>query len=169
MPQVTLKAANRDLHSGIYGGAALNPINALTRILGELHDADGRVQLPGFYDKVKPVSNAQRAQWDALGFDEARLPRQDRPRHARRRARLLGAGAALGAADRRHQRHLGRLYRRRQQDGDRRRGVGQGVVPAGAGPGPGRGVEQFRRFVADRLPPVRPWSSRTSRARPGSR
>ena len=68
--QVTLKAANRDLHSGLYGGSALNPINALTRILGELHDENGRIQLPGFYDKVKPVSNAQRAQWDALGFDE---------------------------------------------------------------------------------------------------
>ena len=68
--QVTLKAANRDLHSGLYGGSALNPINALTHILGDLQDANGRIQLPGFYDKVKPVSNAQRAQWDALGFDE---------------------------------------------------------------------------------------------------
>ena len=53
------------------GGSALNPINALARILGDLHDANGRIQLPGFYDRVKPVSNAQRAQWDALGFDEA--------------------------------------------------------------------------------------------------
>ena len=70
--QLTLKAANRDLHSGLYGGSALNPINALARVLGELHDANGRMQLPGFYDKVKPVSNAQRAQWDALGFDERR-------------------------------------------------------------------------------------------------
>ncbi len=69
--EVTLKAADRDLHSGLFGGSALNPINALTRILGELHDADGRIQLPGFYDRVKPISNAQRAQWDALGFDEA--------------------------------------------------------------------------------------------------
>lgn len=69
--EVTLKAASRDLHSGLYGGSALNPINALTRILGELQDADGRIQLPGFYDRVKPVTNAQRAQWDALGFDEA--------------------------------------------------------------------------------------------------
>lgn len=69
--EVTLKAANRDLHSGLYGGSALNPINALTHILGELHDESGRIQLPGFYDRVKPVTNAQRAQWDALGFDEA--------------------------------------------------------------------------------------------------
>ncbi len=69
--EVTLKAANRDLHSGLFGGSALNPINALTRILGELQDADGRIQLPGFYDRVKPISNAQRAQWDALHFNEA--------------------------------------------------------------------------------------------------
>ncbi len=71
--EVTLKAANRDLHSGLYGGSALNPINALTKILGELHDETGRIQLPGFYDKVSPVTNAQRMQWDALAFDEARV------------------------------------------------------------------------------------------------
>jgi acetylornithine deacetylase/succinyl-diaminopimelate desuccinylase-like protein len=69
--ELSLKAANRDLHSGGYGGSALNPINALTRILGELHDAEGRIQLPGFYDGVKEVSNAVAAQWDSLGFDEA--------------------------------------------------------------------------------------------------
>jgi acetylornithine deacetylase/succinyl-diaminopimelate desuccinylase-like protein len=68
--EVTLKAANRDLHSGIYGGSALNPINALTRILGDLQDDRGRIQLPGFYDRVQQVTNAQRAQWDGLGFDE---------------------------------------------------------------------------------------------------
>ena len=62
MRRSTLKAANRDLHSGLYGGSALNPINALTRILGELHDADGRIQLPGFYDGVKPdLQRAARA------------------------------------------------------------------------------------------------------------
>src|SRR5271167_4309047 len=69
--EVTLKAANRDLHSGLYGGSALNPINALTKILGELQDEKGRIRLPGFYDKVAPVSNSQRAKWDALAFDEA--------------------------------------------------------------------------------------------------
>ena len=69
--ELTLKAAKRDLHSGLYGGSALNPINALAKILGDLHDENGRIQLPGFYDKVRPLTNAQRAQWDALGFDEA--------------------------------------------------------------------------------------------------
>ena len=69
--ELTLKASKRDLHSGLYGGSALNPINVLAKILGDLHDENGRIQLPGFYDKVRPVSNAQRTQWDALGFDEA--------------------------------------------------------------------------------------------------
>lgn len=69
--QVVVRAANRDLHSGIFGGSALNPINLLTRILGELHDADGRVQLPGFYDGVREVPQSLQGDWAALGFDEA--------------------------------------------------------------------------------------------------
>ncbi len=54
--ELTLKAAKRDLHSGLFGGSALNPINALTRILGELQDPEGRVAIPGFYDGVAPVT-----------------------------------------------------------------------------------------------------------------
>ncbi len=69
--QVTLRAASRDLHSGLYGGSALNPINALCRALGDLHDTQGRIQVPAFYDDVKEPSNALAAQWDSLGFDEA--------------------------------------------------------------------------------------------------
>ena len=68
--QVVIKAADRDLHSGVFGGSALNPINLLTRILGELHDADGRVQLPGFYDGVKELPQSLQGDWAALGFDE---------------------------------------------------------------------------------------------------
>lgn len=69
--QVVIHAAKRDLHSGIFGGSALNPINLLTRILGELHDADGRVQLPGFYDGVREVPQSLQGDWASLGFDEA--------------------------------------------------------------------------------------------------
>ncbi len=69
--ELTLHAAARDLHSGLFGGSALNPINALTRILGALHDAEGRIQLPGFYDGVADTPPAQAAEWQALGFDEA--------------------------------------------------------------------------------------------------
>ncbi len=71
--QVVIRAANRDLHSGIFGGSALNPINLLARILGELHDADGRVQLPGFYDGVREVPQSLQGDWAALGFDEAKF------------------------------------------------------------------------------------------------
>ena len=60
-----------DLHSGLFGGSALNPINALTRILGSLHDEAGRVTLPGFYDGVAEVSDAQADEWARLAFDEA--------------------------------------------------------------------------------------------------
>jgi acetylornithine deacetylase/succinyl-diaminopimelate desuccinylase-like protein len=68
--QLDLKAASRDLHSGMYGGSALNPLNLITKILGDLHDADGRIQLPGFYEGVPELSAAQRASWQSLGFSE---------------------------------------------------------------------------------------------------
>lgn len=68
--QLDLKAADRDLHSGMYGGSALNPLNLITRILGDLHDANGRIQLPGFYEGVAETSAEQRAAWQALGFSE---------------------------------------------------------------------------------------------------
>ncbi len=68
--QLTLHAAKRDLHSGLFGGSALNPINLLGRILGDLMDTQGRVQVPGFYDGVQEVPAALAAEWRALGFDE---------------------------------------------------------------------------------------------------
>jgi acetylornithine deacetylase/succinyl-diaminopimelate desuccinylase-like protein len=68
--QLDLKAANRDLHSGMYGGSALNPLNLITKILGELHDAEGRIQLPGFYQGVPEPTAEQRAAWQALAFSE---------------------------------------------------------------------------------------------------
>ena len=71
--QVDVKAANRDLHSGMYGGSALNPINALVAALGQLKDETGRIRIEGFYDGVREVPPEQKRQWEALKFDEARL------------------------------------------------------------------------------------------------
>jgi acetylornithine deacetylase/succinyl-diaminopimelate desuccinylase-like protein len=68
--QLDIRASSRDLHSGMYGGSALNPLNLITRILGDLHDANGRIQLPGFYDDVPEISAERRAAWQKLGFSE---------------------------------------------------------------------------------------------------
>lgn len=64
--EVKIKAANRDLHSGLYGGPARNPIRILSRILADLHDDHGRVTVPGFYDGVDELPPDVRKQWAAL-------------------------------------------------------------------------------------------------------
>ena len=68
--QVTLRGPSHDLHSGMYGGGVLNPLNALTAILGRLHDADGRVAIEGFYEGIAEPSAAVLESWERLGFDE---------------------------------------------------------------------------------------------------
>jgi acetylornithine deacetylase/succinyl-diaminopimelate desuccinylase-like protein len=64
--EVRIKAANRDLHSGLFGGGAQNPIRVLTRILGSLHDESGRVTIPGFYDGVKETPPDILEDWKKL-------------------------------------------------------------------------------------------------------
>ncbi|NIJ21585.1 acetylornithine deacetylase/succinyl-diaminopimelate desuccinylase-like protein [Sphingomonas naasensis] len=67
--QVTVRGPSRDLHSGLYGGPARNPIQVLTGILADLKDDAGHVTLAGFYDGVHPLSADVEASWNALGFD----------------------------------------------------------------------------------------------------
>jgi acetylornithine deacetylase/succinyl-diaminopimelate desuccinylase-like protein len=66
--EVRIKAANRDLHSGIFGGGAQNPICVLTRILGSIHDDNGHITIPGFYDGVKDLPPDILAQWKSLNL-----------------------------------------------------------------------------------------------------
>ena len=150
--EVTLHAAQRDLHSGLFGGSALNPINALTRILGDLHDTEGRVQVPGFYDGVSEPSNAQVAAWDGLGFDES--------------AFLGGIGLSVPVGERGRS-GLERMWARPTADLN---GIWGGYTGAGSktviaaeasaklsfrlvpGQDPAAVLEGFKRFVNDRLP-----------------
>ena len=74
-----------DLHSGLFGGVAPNPINTLARILGELKDRDGHVTIPGFYDAVRRPSDEEQAGW-----------REDEPRYEAEALRMSGARALEG-------------------------------------------------------------------------
>ena len=70
--EFTVTAANRDLHSGMYGGIAMNPIRVMAGIVAGLQDADGTITLPGFYDAVPELTDEIRSQWQGLGFDHAK-------------------------------------------------------------------------------------------------
>lgn len=151
--QVTLKGANRDLHSGLYGGSALNSINALCRALGDLHDTQGRIQLPGFYDDVKEPTKAQAAELDSLNFDEAAFLRE------------VGLTHPIGERDRPA---LQRLWLRPTADIN---GIWGGYTGPGAktiipaevfakvsfrlvpNQDPAKIAESFHRFVTERVPP----------------
>ena len=69
--EIFIHAADRDLHSGFYGSAAANPNHILARIIADLRDADGRIQIPGFYDGVPEPSPELLAGWEKLDFSEA--------------------------------------------------------------------------------------------------
>ncbi len=67
--ELIITGADRDLHSGYYGGAAINPIRVLARIIASLHDDNGRITVPGFYDGVSETPDAIKQQWRTLGFE----------------------------------------------------------------------------------------------------
>jgi acetylornithine deacetylase/succinyl-diaminopimelate desuccinylase-like protein len=67
--EVTITGPNKDLHSGMFGGAAMNPIRVLARIIAALHDDSGKITVPGFYDGVPDLPDELLEQWEGLGFD----------------------------------------------------------------------------------------------------
>ena len=69
--EVFLIGPNHDLHSGLYGGSVPNPANILGEFIGSLHDRDGKVNIPGFYEDVIPLTEAERETWRKLPFSEA--------------------------------------------------------------------------------------------------
>jgi acetylornithine deacetylase/succinyl-diaminopimelate desuccinylase-like protein len=153
LDEVILRGANRDLHSGVYGGVAVNPIHALCRILGDLHDAKGAVALPGFYDGVEELQDEIQKQWNELDFDAAAF---------------LGEVGLTAPAGERDRTPLEQIWSRPTCDVNGIVGgyTGEGtktVLPAEARAkvsfrlvgkqNPERVVQSFRSFVTSRLPP----------------
>ncbi|WP_040280341.1 dipeptidase [Psychroserpens damuponensis] len=66
--EVEVTGPNRDLHSGLYGGAVANPINVLTKMIASLHDENNHITIPGFYDRVENLSDAERAEMAKAPF-----------------------------------------------------------------------------------------------------
>lgn len=69
--EVSLTGPKKDLHSGVFGGSVANPASGIARLIASLHDDQGRIQIPGFYDDVIPLTDAERKQFADLPFDEA--------------------------------------------------------------------------------------------------
>lgn len=67
--EVEVTGPNRDLHSGVYGGAVANPINILCEMINSLQDENGHITIPGFYDKVEELSDEERAEMAKAPFD----------------------------------------------------------------------------------------------------
>ena len=68
--ELIVQGADHDLHSGVYGGAAPNPIQAIAEILSTLKDREGHIRITGFYDRVQQPSQKERTAWARLPFDE---------------------------------------------------------------------------------------------------
>lgn len=84
--EILLRGPQQDLHSGVFGGSVANPANAAARLIAALHDDEGCVQIPGFYDDVVPLTDEERGEYARLPFDEAAYLED------------LGIGAAHGEA-----------------------------------------------------------------------
>jgi acetylornithine deacetylase/succinyl-diaminopimelate desuccinylase-like protein len=74
--QIEVTGPSKDLHSGHFGGAVMNPGNALSTIIAGLKDGDGRITVPGFYERVRELDAAERATLNALPFDETGFIRE---------------------------------------------------------------------------------------------
>jgi acetylornithine deacetylase/succinyl-diaminopimelate desuccinylase-like protein len=74
--QIDLRGTKSDLHSGSFGGAVANPAFVLANILAQMKDRGGHIKIPGFYDDVRPLTEAEREQWKKLPFNEKRYAKE---------------------------------------------------------------------------------------------
>src|SRR5439155_24729917 len=74
--EVTITGPRIDLHSGAYGGPVMNPIRVLSKVVAALHDKNGKVAIPGFYDGVSELPKEVKRQWQSLNFSERNFLRK---------------------------------------------------------------------------------------------
>jgi acetylornithine deacetylase/succinyl-diaminopimelate desuccinylase-like protein len=74
--QIDVRGTNTDLHSGVYGGAVANPALVLAQMLAQMKDKSGRVKIPGFYDDVRSLNDAERAEFKKLPFNDRRYAKE---------------------------------------------------------------------------------------------
>ena len=74
--QIDLRGTKSDLHSGSFGGAVANPAFVLANVLSQMKDRGGRIKIPGFYDDVRALSDAERAEWKKLPFNETKYRKE---------------------------------------------------------------------------------------------
>ncbi|WP_243722889.1 dipeptidase [Actinomadura sp. 7K507] len=152
--EVTLRGPSSDLHSGSFGGAVPNPLQAMAKLLAALHDADGRVALPGFYDDVVPLTDEERELFARLPFDEDEW--------------LRGAGDSRAAYGEKGYSTLERIWARPTAEingmwGGHTGPGGKTIVPRDAhakisfrlvaGQDPRKVQEAFQAWVAEHTPP----------------
>ena len=131
--EIEARGARTDLHSGMYGGAAPNPLVALAQIIAKLKTSAGRILIPHFYDRVAAPTASGTG-----GMEGAAVRRRGLPRDgggidgADRRGWILGPGTHLGAAHAGCTRDCRRLHRRGGEDGDSGARGGEGFDAAGA-------------------------------------
>ena len=135
--EFTVTGAAKDLHSGRHGGSAANPLQAISKLIATLHDDNGRIAVKGFYDDMRPPTNAARQMIADLPFSEERYHEligaptyQGEAGYNLLERQWLRPDAGIEWAGR-------RLSGAGNQDGHPQHGAGEDHLPSGAGPGAG--------------------------------
>ena len=152
--EIESRGPSRDLHSGVYGGAAPNAVFGLIELLAKVKNANGQIKMPGILRRRRAARAGEKRKLGEAAVQREGIPEGgSRVDQAHRRAGLFGARADLGAADVRSPWHRGRIHRRGQQDRDsgesRRPRCSFRLVP---NQDPDKIIESFRAFIKKNTP-----------------